>query len=78
MTPAQRYNVHNQRRIEGSQAPPPPNNISGLITDGSDSGSKPENILVPYNPAASNASVVTDGKTGSTNPADQFGQRKGP
>ena len=75
MTPTQRYNVHVQRKLEGTAAA---NKVSGLITDGTTSDQKPENILVPYNPAASNASVVSDSKSATSNPADQFGQRKSP
>ena len=72
MTPQQRHNVHTQRHLASK-------NISGLITDGSVGEQKPETFMVPYNPAANNSSVSTDGRsTANTNPADQFGQRKGP
>ena len=75
MTPSQRYNVHVQRKLQGSV---PTNQVSGLITDGTATTGRPKNIMVPYNPAASNASVVSDGKSATSNPADQFGQRNPP
>ena len=76
MTPAERYNIHHQRRIEGARPEGQCNkNVSGLITDGSDGDSKPDNIMVPYNPAASNATVSSDNQA-TANPADQFGQKK--
>ena len=73
MTPAQRFNMHHQRRLESGCIEN--KKISGLITDGTETeGKKPDNVLIPYDPAASNASEAEN----PNNPADQFGQRKSP